>query len=61
MIMEKKEQNSKTIQPLNEAELDEVNGGVDFDLCYCSTCMKYFSNRRDYMQHFDKHRKEWEP
>ena len=42
MIMEKKEQNSKTIQPLNEAELDEVNGGV-----YCLHSQTFSSNIRD--------------
>lgn len=26
--MEKKEQNNKAMQPLNEAELEEVNGGI---------------------------------
>ena len=29
MIMEKKEQDNKTMQALSEAELEEVNGGMD--------------------------------
>ena len=33
MIMEKKEQDSKTKQPLSEAELEEVNGGMDSTVC----------------------------
>ncbi len=33
MIMEKKEQDSKTKQPLSEAELEEVNGGMDSTMC----------------------------
>ena len=33
MIMEKKEQDNKTKQPLNEAELEEVNGGMDSTMC----------------------------
>lgn len=54
--MENKEQDNKAMQPLSEAELNEVNGGGLRRLVFvCSKCQKPFFNKLDYEAHMRQH------